>query len=143
MILKEDCFHLGAKGLIRNEQKKILLLKPSSGGDYWDLPGGRIHRHEPLEEALKREILEETGLHDLLNIAPFAMALTRIRIPTSEGDVGLIFATYLCDIKGDPSIRLSREHSAFEWFDPIKAAELLSLNYPVEITGKVTKLYPS
>jgi len=32
-------------------------------GEYYSLPGGGQHRFEPLEDAVRRECLEESGLH--------------------------------------------------------------------------------
>lgn len=55
--------HLGAYGIvIKNE--RILLVK-KHGGPYdgkYDLPGGTIEFCEKPEEALKRELIEETGI---------------------------------------------------------------------------------
>lgn len=43
---------------------RILLVQrknpPNQGG--WSFPGGRVERGEPLVEAVRREVLEETGL---------------------------------------------------------------------------------
>ena len=41
------------------EREKILLSKQWDG---YDMPGGGINVHETIEEALKREFFEETGL---------------------------------------------------------------------------------
>ena len=54
---------LGAYGLILNENKILLIRK--KGGPYdgkLDLPGGTIEFCERPEDALKRELLEETGI---------------------------------------------------------------------------------
>src|SRR5574342_142083 len=98
MICKEDCFHLGAKALIQNTDGQLLLLRKNPKKPHhksvellWDLPGGRIHRNESLEEALKREVYEETGLSNITQINLFMMVLSSIRIPLQESDVGLIF----------------------------------------------------
>ncbi len=143
----EDSFHLGVKALIHNLEGRLLLLqsKPKKfkkeGGSYWDIPGGRIQKNESLEEALKREVYEETGLQNITLVSPFKMALSNIRIPTQNGDVGLIFATYLCEVIGDSSIQLSDEHIDFGWFDPYKAIELLAANYPAELVDKFAELH--
>ncbi|MFF4450184.1 NUDIX domain-containing protein [Streptomyces sp. NPDC001502] len=44
------------------EDGQILLLDQDTDGDRsWSLPGGKVEPGETLEEALKREMLEETG----------------------------------------------------------------------------------
>jgi 8-oxo-dGTP diphosphatase len=64
----------GAYGVILQNSKLLLNLKKS--GPYkglWDLPGGGIEFNETPEEALKRELMEETALAgdqlELLSIA--------------------------------------------------------------------------
>ena len=55
------------KGIILDrEHKRILLVQRSSddptGAGTWENAGGNVETGESLEEALKREIREETGL---------------------------------------------------------------------------------
>jgi 8-oxo-dGTP pyrophosphatase MutT (NUDIX family) len=137
---KEDCFHLGAKGLIHNEEGKILLLEKSPKnrmGRCWDIPGGRIGKNESLEAALEREIYEETGLQNLIRVRFFTMVLTEIRIPVAHGDVGLVLAIYSCHVAGDAKICLSDEHVDFTWFDPKNAHHLISPYFPRELVDKI------
>lgn len=56
---------------IRNSAKALLLkdgrlllnrCETSAGEEYFDLPGGGQHVYETMEEAVVREVLEETGL---------------------------------------------------------------------------------
>lgn len=102
------------------------------------MPGGRIHRNESLEEALKREVFEETGLSNLAQIDPFIMVLSNIRILLQESDVGLIFAVYLCNCQDDsPSIQLSDEHINYAWVLPREAEEFLKVNYPDDLTKRI------
>jgi len=51
-------------GIIINQKKEVLLLKRSylPFKNSWVLPGGHVDRGEMVEEALVREVFEETGL---------------------------------------------------------------------------------
>ena len=55
-------------GLVINDKDEILLLKSPKRG--WEYPGGIVEPHETLQEALIREIKEETGVS--VQIAGFA-----------------------------------------------------------------------
>lgn len=137
---KEDSFHLGVKAIIQNPEGKILLLQTPDRKiekAYWDIPGGRVHKNESVENALKREIYEETGLQHVNRIEPFVMTLSTIRIPVTNGDVRLIFSVFLCEVVGDASIRLSAEHIYFEWVECSRAAHLLSETFPSSLTEKL------
>lgn len=57
--------HFGAYGVALNKDGKILVIKKGPQCPYkatYDLPGGGIEESELLEEALRREVKEETGL---------------------------------------------------------------------------------
>ena len=137
-----DCFHLGVKGLVRNTEGKLLLMKANPKklhqceDAFWDIPGGRVHRGEAHIDTLKRELHEETGINDkFLNIQPLAMVLSNIRIKKIDSlDVGLIYSIYLCDIGPAISVQMSDEHTDFGWFTPQEAANHLKNLYPRELT---------
>ena len=57
-------FHITVKGIVVFKQKVLLMkrVRPSSDGlGYWELPGGGLEYGETPNEALKRELKEETG----------------------------------------------------------------------------------
>lgn len=62
-------------GVIWNDKGQVLLIRranPPRAG-HWSLPGGKVERGESLEEALRREIREETGLEiEILGLAGVA-----------------------------------------------------------------------
>ena len=145
MNAQEDHFYLGVKALICNDEGQLLLLKRNpnrlkSIKGVWDLPGGRVQKNESLEDALKREVREETGLNNIVCICPFKMVLSPIRLPTPDGDVGLVLATYVCQVGDGESICLSDEHIDFEWFEPSQAAELLAINFPKELVEALAQM---
>ena len=83
------------------EGRNILLVErakePLKG--YWSLPGGIVEAGEKLEDAIRREVLEETGLE----IEPLAMFEIFERImPDAEGrpEYHYVLMDYLCRVTG-------------------------------------------
>jgi len=70
--------------VIRNERGRLLLIRRGHdpGAGLWSLPGGRVEPGETDEQALVREIREETGL-----VVQAGRLLGRVRRPYGDGDV--------------------------------------------------------
>src|SRR6202047_1206455 len=47
---------------IEDSDQNVLLVRQAAGLKLWTLPGGKVKRGESLVRALKREVMEETGL---------------------------------------------------------------------------------
>lgn len=70
-----------AKALLIKDGRLLLNRCETSGGEeYFDLPGGGQHVYETMEEAVAREVLEETGL----TVEPVRFAALAEEIFTSE-----------------------------------------------------------
>ncbi len=98
-------FHITVKGIVVLNNK-ILLMKrihPSSDGlGYWELPGGGLEYGETPNQALIRELKEETGL-DIIILKP-AYTFTKVREDYQTVGIG-----FLCIPKND-CVHLSNEH---------------------------------
>lgn len=55
--------NLSAFAAIFDEHHRILLVRMAYGNRSWTTPGGGVEAGETIAEALKREVLEETGYH--------------------------------------------------------------------------------
>ncbi len=68
-----------------------LVIVSSKNKDLWGLPGGYVSTGESLEEAVKREILEETNLH--ARITEFLASY-----PMIKGERDLVFIVFIAEV---------------------------------------------
>ena len=134
--MKNVRFHITVKGIVvLNNQ--ILLLKrvqPSSDGlGYWELPGGGLEYGETPNQALVRELKEETGL-DIIIWKP-AYTFTKIREDYQTVGIG-----YLCIPKND-HVHLSDEHTDYLFASIEEAKELLDSEIFNDIIYTIEEYY--
>jgi len=55
-------FQIRATGILVENETVLLVKQKISSGRAWSLPGGRVEAGETLDEAIVRELFEETGL---------------------------------------------------------------------------------
>jgi len=86
MSAANDRFLVGVTGLGIDDQGQVLLARHRFGAPEWRFLGGFLHPRERVEDALAREILEETGL--VVEIGPILEVVTGYRWERVE----LVFA---------------------------------------------------
>jgi len=125
-----------AVAVIVNNDNKILLLKRGEGAPWmpnkWSLVGGRIEKDETAQQALEREIEEETGLEAKKFTESF-------KIERHAESVEYVFA---CRYEGDPTdINLDDENSNYGWYDVSEMEYLDTVPHLIEYITLVFKKY--
>ncbi len=107
-------FVISQKGMIMRDGKCLIVKLPREDYDEkWDLPGGRIDvGEEGMEnEAFKREMAEETGLLNFIDLGPIEY---HTHIPSNDKFPPFCGIIRLVENKSD-EIRLSAEHIEMHW----------------------------
>lgn len=98
--------------IILNPDKEILLCKSHKWNNKYVIPGGHIELGEKMESALKRELLEETGLKvydiQLLSI------MESVFDQSFHEKKHFIFIDYLCKTNSY-DVKLNDEAEEYQW----------------------------
>jgi ADP-ribose pyrophosphatase YjhB (NUDIX family) len=107
-------FTVSSAAIITNDKGEVLLLnhvlRPDSG---WGLPGGFLGAREQPDEAIRREIREETGI-ELDGLRMFRVRTTALHVEVMFVATGV----------GEPVVN-SREILELGWFDTDSMPEKL------------------
>lgn len=122
--MSEKTFWVAVKWIIRNPENKYLILFKSNLEDInpndFDIPGWRIHRWEKLEDALAREIIEETWLKIQIEKISNSRWFTK-------WNMHLIWTTFLTYCENRENIILSYEHN---WYRRKTKKEIIDWYFP-------------
>ena len=97
---------ISVKAMIKDSSGRVLILR-SGDSEYWDLPGGHVAEGETIDDALYREIMEETGL-EVLNHNQ-----TDTRMLDYGNEVRPVLFYDVEIVGGQP--RCSQEHIGYQW----------------------------
>ena len=106
---------LVSAGVYLERDGKILILERAAGAmiGLWSLPGGLLDDEESPEDCARRELFEESGLG---LAGPLTLvAANKVHIYGRDA-IRLIYAGEAAEGDG----RLSHEHSAARWVDPLE-----------------------
>jgi 8-oxo-dGTP pyrophosphatase MutT (NUDIX family) len=113
---KEYAYFLLSFKLLLEKDKKVLILTESNTGCF-DLPGGRIEKHEdtlPFEKLFSREIGEELGKDVKYKII---CPILQFRRYSPYRKIYVLTTVYRAEYLSG-SIELSSEHEKYEWINP-------------------------
>ncbi|MCI4368763.1 MAG: NUDIX domain-containing protein [Thermoplasmata archaeon] len=103
----------------------LILRRPPSRDSIWVPVSGKVERHDAdWEAALRREIREETGVGEFVQVFPLDW---HVPFEGPDGRRWRLHA-YGAELKTELKPTLSREHEAFEWLAPDEACR--RLHYP-------------
>jgi ADP-ribose pyrophosphatase YjhB (NUDIX family) len=114
MTKGKDFIGVGVGAVILNDKSEILLLLRNKNpeSNHWSIPGGSVEFYETIEDAVMREILEETSVKiELVKL----LGVTN-HIVVNEG-AHWIAPTFLAKIiEGTPINVETQKHADLKWF---------------------------
>ena len=117
-------------GIVFNEDGQILVVKRRDNGE-WQPPGGVLELNETIEDGLRREILEETGLE--VAVGPITGVYKNIKL-------GVIAIVAKC-MKPVGELRTGDETVEIRWIRPTEASELVPPTFAIRITDALGRTH--
>ncbi|MBN1927636.1 MAG: NUDIX hydrolase [Prolixibacteraceae bacterium] len=103
---------VAVRAIITNSNNEVLILKRSStdyGNNKWCLPGGKNDFGDSAEEALIKEIEEETSL----KVTDLSFLFFLNNLPDNETELHFVTLFFKCACSGE--IKLNNESSEYRW----------------------------
>ncbi len=114
--------------IFKKEEKQVLylLLHYHFRTGYWDFPKGNIETGETEENAALREIKEETGISDVKMLPDFKEKINYFY--RKDGETIFKEVTFFLAETKTADVKISHEHTGYEWVDYQTAAKRLKEN---------------
>ena len=118
--------------VIRDAQGRLLLQEKSSG-EAWSLPAGGIEVGESPQEAIAREVMEETGYAVRVGriLGVFGGRAFRYAYPNGD-EVEYVATLFECEIVGGSGVPTDDETRSTRYFQRDEMPPL-ALPYPMEV----------
>ncbi len=130
-LLQHDLYArpLPTVGALISHRGRFLMVRTRKWSNKWGIPGGKIERGEEAETAVRREVLEETGLE--LREVRFAMVQDCVDPGEFHRPAHFLLLNYTAEATGD-AVRLNDEAEEFCWVG-LDEALAMDLNRPTRI----------
>lgn len=130
--------HSAGAIVFREENGKIFYLILHYEEGHWGYPKGHIENRETIEETAGREIREETGLTNLEFLDGFKEQ-THYFYHNKKGRV-FKTVTFLLTRTSSKDIKLSFEHTGYEWLPFEEALEKITFKDEKQLLQKARSL---
>jgi 8-oxo-dGTP diphosphatase len=113
MIPGRDYVGVGVGALILHDDRVLMLLRSEAcrnNRGFWTIPGGMVEPFERLEDAVRREVMEETGLTVL---RPAFLSVSDREFDGQHW----VSILYRCEFEGEPSNAEPDKHVTIAWHD--------------------------
>ena len=116
---------VGAAILVVDEQNRLLLMRRSDSG-CWGPPGGAVEPGEVVEDAAKRETLEETSLKiiDMSLFGVFSGPELYYKYPNGDEVYNVTIIYRSNNWSGE--VKINNEHTEWRWFEVGQIPENIS-----------------
>ncbi len=113
----------GVGGVLIKDNRILLVRRKSEPGrGYWAIPGGLVELGETLEEAVKREMLEETGL-EVVPLYPIYADTIIVKDEEGRVEYHYVLVDLLCKQVGG-RLRPGGDAKEVRWIDLDRATNL-------------------
>lgn len=144
MSIRSTC-----KALILRDGKVLVnrCTDERNGATYYDLPGGGQHLFESMEDAVIREVAEETGYRiRILRFAAIAEEIwsdeaLRKELPDYSHRIAHIFLAEMTDSEMSSPTETDFGQEETLWM-PLDEADKLPF-YPMQLTGRISEIIAS
>ena len=116
------------------EPKPHSRANPLRGRDYWDFPKGHIEKGEEIEDTVKREVEEETGLEDIKFVEGFKEWIRYFFKYKGKNIFKIV--TFLLAKTREKEVKISTEHIGYQWLPYEEALGKLTFKNAKEILKK-------
>jgi 8-oxo-dGTP diphosphatase len=132
IIMDTPRHSVSVSAVITDDHDRALLIQRADNR-HWEPPGGVLELNETIEDGLRREVHEETGLQ----VEP--QQLTGVYKNMTRGVVALVFR---CKITGGQLVTTD-EASAFQWASKADVCALVREVYAVRILDALSDTRPA